>query len=53
MAEIAGFTIIFYEKTNKMIYYNYIPIDFTVSMSMLFYYLASAKDFKDKKEEEA
>lgn len=41
--------MLFIYKTDKMIYYNYIPIDFTVSVSMLFYYMACAKDFKDKK----
>jgi len=47
LVEIAGFVVVFTYSTGKMIYYNYIPIDFTVSISMLFYYLACAKDFKD------
>jgi len=35
-----------------MIYNNYIPIDFTVTISMFIFYCISYKDWLDEKEEE-
>ena len=50
--EITAFVLNFYYSSEKMIYVNYIPIDFTVTSSMFIFYCFSYKDWVDAKEEE-
>lgn len=48
--ETAGFILVFAFDSDKAIYRNYIPIDFTITWSMFIYYLLRYKDSREIKQ---